>query len=66
MTDGKPPLLITDWKIMIKKENPNFFFFKDVVFSILPGLEAISGLKICKLSQVIQKLKEEKAFYFLR
>lgn len=24
MTDGKAPLLITDWKIMIKKENPVF------------------------------------------
>lgn len=41
-------------------------FSKDVVgfFSILPRLEAVSGLKMCKLLQLIQRLKEEKFFIF--
>lgn len=49
---------------MFKKENPKFFYRCCGFFSISPRLEAIFGLKICKLLQLIQRPKEQKAFYF--
>lgn len=56
-------------KLWLKKEKRQEItsFSMDVVFfSISPRWEAVFSLKICKLLQLIQTVKNQKAFCFLR